>query len=105
MKKMGPLEDIMGMIPGMSKFSGKNIPVPDQKQLNRTEAIINSMTKKERIRPDILDASRRRRIARGSGTSIQDVNELLKKFEVMKKMTKNMAKKMKSNKMLQGFPF
>ena len=88
-KKMGNLSDLIGMIPGMSKMkiSEKDI---DEKKIDRFKAIICSMTKKERQYPEIIKASRKRRIADGSGTSIQDVNQLLKQFEQMKVMMKNM---------------
>ncbi|MFH1860386.1 MAG: signal recognition particle protein [bacterium] len=83
-KKMGPLEQVMGMIPGFSSMS-KGMKV-DEKQLVHTEAIINSMTKLERRKPEILNGSRRKRIAKGSGTTVEDVNRLLKQFEQLKVM-------------------
>ena len=83
-KKMGSLSSLLGMIPGISAQI-KNAQI-DDKALVKVEAIINSMTIKERGNPKILNGSRRKRIARGSGTSIQDVNRLLKQFEEMKKM-------------------
>jgi len=86
-RKMGSLEQIMGMIPGLNKFKQiKNMPKPDEKELNRVEAIINSMTKAERRRHDIINASRRQRIAAGSGTTVQDVNRVLKNYGDMLKM-------------------
>ncbi|MDD5760296.1 MAG: signal recognition particle protein [Desulfobulbaceae bacterium] len=86
-KKMGSLEQIMGMIPGLNKFKQvKNMPKPDEKELGRVEAIINSMTVVERRRHDIINASRRQRIAAGSGTTIQDVNRVLKNYNDMLKM-------------------
>jgi signal recognition particle subunit SRP54 len=89
-KKMGPIESILEMIPGMgSKLKG--LPV-DDKALPRIEAIINSMTLAERRNPDIIDGSRRKRIARGSGTSVQDVNALLKQFVQMQKMVKQFSR-------------
>jgi signal recognition particle subunit SRP54 len=88
-KKMGPLEDIIGMIPGFSKMKGINL---DEKAMIRVEAIINSMTAKERLDPGIIDGSRRRRIAMGSGTRVQDVNRLLKDFQQVRKLFKNMKK-------------
>ena len=89
-KKMGPISDLMDMVPGMKgKMKGVN---PDEKQLGRTEAIIKSMTSQERRRPHIMNASRRKRVARGSGTSIQEVNKLLKSFEEFKKMMKQFGK-------------
>jgi signal recognition particle subunit SRP54 len=88
-KKMGSLSSLLGMIPGVSAQI-KNAQI-DDKALVKVEAIINSMTVKERGNPKILNGSRRKRIARGSGTSIQDVNKLLKQFEEMKKMMKNFS--------------
>ncbi len=90
-KKMGSLGDIMKMIPGMNKMLPQGADV-DESELKRTEAIIYSMTLKERHRPKIINGSRRKRIARGSGTTIQDINHLLKDFEKMKKMMKKMMK-------------
>ena len=87
MKKMGPLSQI---IPGMNSGKMKDFQV-DDKEMARTEAIIHSMTKKERTNPDIINASRRKRIAAGSGTTIQEVNKLLKNFEQTKKMMKQFA--------------
>ncbi|GAA4712924.1 signal recognition particle protein [Brevibacillus fulvus] len=86
MRNLGPLEDILGMLPGMNKLKG-NMKV-DEKQIGRVEAIVKSMTKAERANPDLLNASRRKRIAAGSGTSIQEVNRFIKQFEDMKKMMK-----------------
>jgi signal recognition particle subunit SRP54 len=95
-RRMGPLENILGMLPGMSNVQGLSI---DEKQLKRTEAIVLSMTKEERRRPDILNARRRQRIARGSGSTVTEVNDLLRRFDQMRKMMKS-AGKMK--KMLKG---
>lgn len=90
-KKMGSLEQIMGMIPGLNKFKQlKNMPKPDDKELVRVEAIINSMTKVERRRYEIINASRRQRIASGSGTTVQDVNRVLKNYSDMLKMMSKM---------------
>jgi len=89
MRKMGPLENILGMLPGMSNLQGLSI---DEKQLKRTEAIVLSMTNEERTRPDILNARRRQRIARGSGSTVTEVNELLRRFEQMRKMMKSTGK-------------
>jgi signal recognition particle subunit SRP54 len=97
MRKMGPLENILGMLPGMSNVPGLSI---DEKQLKRTEAIVLSMTSDERTRPDILNARRRQRIARGSGSTVTEVNDLLRRFEQMRKMMKS-AGKMK--KMMRQF--
>ena len=89
MRKMGPLENILGMLPGMSNVQGLSI---DEKQLKRTEAIVLSMTSEERTRPDILNARRRQRIARGSGNTVTEVNELLRRFDQMRKMMKSSGK-------------
>jgi signal recognition particle subunit SRP54 len=86
LRRLGPLENILGMLPGMSNV--KNFSV-DEKQLKRVEAIVLSMTPGERKRPDILNARRRQRIARGSGTSVTEVNTLLQRFGQMRKMMKN----------------
>src|SRR6059058_5015526 len=89
MQKMGPLENILGMLPGMSNVQGLSI---DEKQLKRTEAIVLSMTNEERARPDILNARRRQRIARGSGCTVTEVNDLLRRFDQMRKMMKSAGK-------------
>ena len=89
MRKMGPLENILGMIPGMSNVKGLSV---DEKQLKRTEAIVLSMTHEERTRPDILNARRRQRIARGSGSSVTEVNDLLQRFNQMRKIMKSTGK-------------
>jgi signal recognition particle subunit SRP54 len=85
LKRMGPLENILGMIPGMDKLKDSSI---DEKQLKRVEAIMLSMTPQERTRPDILNARRRQRVARGSGTTVTEVNNLLLRFSQMRKMMK-----------------
>lgn len=90
MKKMGSLTDIIGMLPGVNSKQLKNLNV-DDKEISRVEAIILSMTKQERSNPDIIDASRRKRIAKGSGMKVQDVNRLLKQFKETKKMMKQFA--------------
>ena len=91
LKKMGNINDLLGMIPGMaSKMKGINI---DEKQLSVNKAIIQSMTKEERLHPEIIKASRRKRIADGSGTTIQQVNTLLKQFEQSKEMMKQLKNK------------
>jgi signal recognition particle subunit SRP54 len=89
-KKMGPLSELMAMIPGVGSQL-KNMDV-DNKALGRIEAIINSMTMEEREKPLIIDGNRRRRISAGSGTSVQDVNRLLKQFDSIKQMMKRMNK-------------
>ena len=86
-KKMGPLGGLLKMLPGMSQIGDIDIP---EDALKKPEAIIRSMTKKERKNPSILNASRRRRIAAGSGTTVQDVNQLIRQFEDMKKQMKTM---------------
>jgi signal recognition particle subunit SRP54 len=101
LKKMGPLESVLEMIPGMGGKMLRGLKI-DEKAMVRVEAMINSMTKEERQKPHIIDGSRRRRIARGSGTSVQDVNQLLKQFSMMQKMIKNMAK-MDLKKLQKGF--
>lgn len=92
MKKLGSLESIIGMIPGMNKFKGAINFAEAEKDIKKTEAIINSMTSKERAKAGIIDGSRRIRIAKGSGTQVQDVNELLKKYMETKKMLKKFTK-------------
>ncbi len=104
LKNMGPLENILGMMPGVNSAQMKGLKI-DEKQMSRTKAIIQSMTAKERRNPKILDASRRKRIAAGSGNSIQNVNKLLKDFDNMKRMFKGLkGKKGKSLKGM-GLPF
>jgi len=90
LKNMGNMEDLLAMMPGGSKLSGLQL---DEKQMARTEAIVKSMTRDERRRPQIIGGSRKKRIARGSGTKVQDVNRLLSQFEQMKKMMKSMTKR------------
>jgi signal recognition particle subunit SRP54 len=85
-RKMGPLEELVGMIPGMGAAVKKSGVAVDEKAFSHVEAIIQSMTLKERRKPAIIDGSRRRRIARGSGTSVQEVNRLLRDFDDMSKM-------------------
>ena len=89
-RKMGSMTDILKMIPGMSKALPKEFEIPE-KDVNRIEAIICSMTRLERRRPDVLNASRRRRIAGGSGTQVSDVNRLVKQFEQSRKMMKQLG--------------
>lgn len=99
-KKMGSMKDLMGMIPGMNKAI-KDVEVDDD-ALVPIEAIINSMTKDERQNPQILNGSRRKRIADGSGTSVREVNDLIKQFSQMKKMMKSMTKMGKMGRAMQG---
>ncbi len=107
-KKMGPLDQILGMIPGMSKIKNLQEQI-DEKELVFAEAIINSMTPYERQHPEKINGSRRKRIAKGSGTSVQEVNRLLKQFEQTRKMFKqfgDLEKNMKKGKKIKlPFPF
>ena len=103
-KNMGPLEEIINMIPGMGNMKKMgNLQVGD-KELKKIEAIINSMTKKERLNHTIINGSRRKRIARRCGSSLQDINRLLNQFAQMKKMLKNFSSG-KKGKGLMGLPF
>lgn len=90
-KKMGPLQDVLGMVPGLNNKALKTMQI-DDKKLTRMEAILDSMTGKERLYPSILNGSRRKRIARGSGTSVQDVNRLIKQYMQTRKMLKGFGK-------------
>ena len=97
-RQMGPLDDLLSMIPGANKMKGmKNVQV-DEKQIGQIEAIIQSMTKGERQDPSVINASRKRRIAKGSGTNVSQVNRLLKQFNEMKKMMKQMTNMQKGKK-------
>src|SRR5438876_1354416 len=98
MRKMGPLENILGMLPGMSNVQGLSV---DEKQLKRTEAIVLSMTSEERTHPDILNARRRQRLARGSGCTVTEVNDLLRRFGQMRKMMKSAGRMKRTLKELQ----
>ncbi len=89
LRKMGPLENLLGLIPGMDKMKNPGV---DEKQMRRVEAIVLSMTPGERARPDILNARRRQRIARGSGTTVSEVNNLLLRFSDMRKLMKSPGK-------------
>ena len=91
MKRMGPLQDLLGMIPGLNNKALKSVQV-DDKKLTRMEAILDSMTRKERLYPSILNGSRRKRIAGGSGTSVQDVNRLIKQYMQTRKLLKKFGK-------------
>ena len=106
-KKMGPLSQIMGMIPGMGQLA-KEIPEDQtEQQFKRIEAIIQSMTPDERREPDVLNARRRQRIAKGSGTTVQDVNELMREFKQMQKMMQQLGrggKGMRGLPKIPGFP-
>ena len=87
-RKLGSFKDILGMIPGMSKMKELKDVDLDGKDIKKIEAIIRSMTMAERTKPSLIDGSRRKRIAAGSGTQVQDVNQLLKRFEETNKMMK-----------------
>jgi len=93
-RKMGSLQSLMGMLPSVGAFSGlqKAADKVDEKQINRVEAIINSMTGYERNHHESINGSRRKRIARGSGTTVQEVNNLLRQYVQMRKMFKQMGK-------------
>ena len=106
-KNLGPLEDILAMIPGVNNKMLKNLNV-DEKEFDRVEAIIRSMTPKERIKPEIIDVSRKKRISNGAGVPVTEVNKLLKQFKELKKMMKQfsgMGNKMKKGKFKLPFPF
>jgi len=98
LKKMGPLDDVLAMLPGANKVKELKDFKVDDKQLLHVEAIIRSMTKEEKLHPEILNASRRKRIANGSGRTIQEVNRLIKQFDDMKKMMKQFSSQMKGKK-------
>ncbi len=100
LKNMGSIGDLMSMIPGVKGIKDVDI---DEKRLTRIEAIINSMTLVERHRPQILDGSRRKRIAKGSGTKVQDVNQLIKQFQSMRKMMKKFGK-MNKRQLMKNLP-
>jgi signal recognition particle subunit SRP54 len=93
-KKMGSIKSLMGMLPSVGPFSGlqKAADNVDEKQIDRVEAIINSMTRHERMNHEVINGSRRKRVARGSGTSVQEVNNLLRQYVQMKKMFKQIGK-------------
>ncbi|MBL8164300.1 MAG: signal recognition particle protein [Anaerolineae bacterium] len=101
-KKMGPFSQILGMIPGMDRVRNQINQEEAEKRMRRVEAIINSMTKKERENPKILNASRRKRIAKGSGVEVRDVNEVLKQFRDMQQMMSQLRKGRLPN--IPGFP-
>lgn len=111
-KKMGPIKNLLGMMPGIDSRALENADI-DERKLDRVEAIIKSMTKKERTNPSIINSSRKRRIADGSGTNVAQVNALLKQFEQMQKMfkqlnskgTKKMMKRFKNGPRGMNFPF
>lgn len=99
-KKMGPLKNVLSMLPGMDKQL-RDVDI-DDRQMLRIEAVIKSMTKKERAKPDIINASRRRRIAAGAGVKVEDVNKLLRQYEQMKKMFRQMNTKGGKRNLMRG---
>lgn len=108
MRKMGPLDQLLGMIPGMGQLKQMKDVKIDEKDIGHVEAIIRSMTPEERRDPSLINGSRRKRIAAGSGTSIQDVNRLLKQFEDMRKMIRqftSMEGSMKKHRKMPRMPF
>src|SRR5699024_3218847 len=105
-KEMCPLDELIGMITGANKMKGMKNAQIDDKQIVQIEAIIKSMTKDERKEPTLMNASRKRRIAKGSGTSVSQVNRLLKQFNDMQKMMKQMMNSQKGKKGKgMNFPF
>ncbi len=105
-KKMGPIKDLIGMIPGMNQLNMDALNnVDPAKEMSRTEAIIQSMTKEERANPSILNGPRKKRIANGCGRSIADVNRLVKQFEELKKLMKQMSDMQKGKRGKMKFPF
>ncbi len=105
-QNMGPLDKILGMLPGMGNIKDQlgDVDLQNGKEIRRTKAIVQSMTIEERRDPSILNASRKKRIAKGSGTTVQDVNRLIKQFNEMKKMMKMFTQTQKSMKKRGGFP-
>lgn len=104
-RKLGPLDELLKMMPGANKIKGLNNLQIDEKQIAHVEAIIRSMTKQEKLHPDIMNSSRKRRIAAGSGRTVAEVNRLLKQFEDMKKMMKQMSGMQQKAKKKGGFKF
>jgi len=104
-KKMGSLKDMIGMIPGMGKLKALKEMQPDEKELVKITAIIDSMTRKERNNYLIIDGRRRKRIALGSGTTVQDVNRLLKNYIEIRKMMKKINSKGGVKSFMRNFPF
>ncbi len=104
-RKLGPLDELLKMMPGAGKIKGLNNIQIDEKQIGHVEAIIRSMTKDEKLRPELMNSSRKRRIAKGSGRTVAEVNRLLKQFEDMKKMMKQMTGMQQKAKKKGGFKF
>ena len=94
-RKMGPMSQILDMMPGMGQLAQDISPEATDRQFKRVEAIIFSMTPEERRKPRIINSSRKKRIARGSGTTVQEVNALLKQFRQMQQMMKQLSKDQK----------
>ena len=105
MKKIGSIDDLMGMIPGAASLKAKIDMSVMETELKRVEAMIFSMTKKERANPDLIDGNRRKRIAQGSGTSVQQVNQLLRQFDQARRMMKTALKTKGSRSLRSMFPF
>ena len=105
LRKMGSLQDIIGMVPGLGKIKALKNAAPDDRELVKTTAIIDSMTEKERTNYKIINGQRRKRIARGSGTTVQDVNKVLKNYIEMRKMMKKFAKGGMKSMMRGNLPF
>ncbi|MBO5645747.1 MAG: signal recognition particle protein, partial [Clostridia bacterium] len=101
MRSMGSMQDILGMLPGAAGKNLSGVQV-DEKQLDRTQAIIRSMTKQERENPDLLNFSRKKRIAAGSGTKVEDINRLLKQFTMLQNLTKQMTNPKKARRAFGG---
>ncbi|HTU01577.1 MAG TPA: signal recognition particle protein [Candidatus Sulfotelmatobacter sp.] len=104
-RNMGPLEQLIGMIPGLSRMKGLPDSTQQEKELRRVEAIIDSMTPGERQRPEVLNGSRRKRIASGSGTDVAAVNRLLKQFAEMQKMMRQLVQRGKGGRLPRNMPF
>ena len=104
-RNLGPLDELLKMMPGANKIKGLNNLQIDEKQIAHVEAIIRSMTKEEKIHPEIMNSGRKRRIAKGSGRTVPEVNRLLKQFEDMKKMMKQMSGMQQKGKKKGGFKF
>ncbi|MCL6574203.1 MAG: signal recognition particle protein [Bacillus sp. (in: Bacteria)] len=102
-RNLGPLDELLKMMPGANKIKGLNNMTVDEKQIAHVEAIIRSMTKDEKARPEILNSNRKKRIAKGSGRTVPEVNRLLKQFEDMKKMMKQMTGMQQKGKKKGGF--
>ncbi|MDP4169753.1 MAG: signal recognition particle protein [Bacillota bacterium] len=104
-RNLGPLDELLKMMPGANKIKGLNNLQIDEKQISHVEAVIRSMTKEEKTHPEIINSNRKRRIAKGSGRTVPEVNRLLKQFEDMKKMMKQMTGMQQKGKKKGGFKF